>query len=82
MGNTPINSTYSPSKGFAVTKSDVTVFSPMPRALYVGTGGDVVLETLELDTLTFKNVPDGGFILMRVRRVLAATTAADIVATI
>jgi len=64
----------------AVTKSDVTVYQPFLRQLYVGTGGDVVVADAANEVITFKNVQDGSTIgPFFVRRVLAATTAADIV---
>lgn len=42
----------------AVTNSDSTVLSPAPRALYIGSGGDVVV-TMAADgtDVTFSNVP-------------------------
>lgn len=65
----------------AVTKSDVTVYSPAIRQLYVGTGGDVTVRTQEGTTITFKSVPAGAFLgpffIDQVRSTL--TTAADIV---
>ena len=52
-----------------------------PAALYVGTGGDVEVITLNGDTVVFNNVPTGTFMPIQVTRVKAAnTTATDIVA--
>lgn len=48
--------------------------------LYVGTGGDLVVTTIAGDDVTFKNVPSGTFIPVMVKRVKAATSAADIIA--
>jgi len=64
----------------AVTKSDATVYAPPLRQLYVGLGGDLVVETQEGTTITFKNVPAGSFVgPFFVSKVKAATTAGDIV---
>ena len=52
-----------------------------PAALYVGTGGDVEVITLNGDTVVFHNVPTGTFMPIQVTRVKAAnTTASDIIA--
>ena len=61
-----------------VTKSDSTTFAP--STLYIGTAGDVVVDTMDGQTdITFKNVPSGAFLPVLVVKVKAATTAADIV---
>lgn len=62
----------------AVTKSDVTDLQG--AALYIGTGGDLVVESENGNEVTFANVPDGSFMPVRVSKVKAATTASDIVA--
>lgn len=73
----------SATHGFAVVKSDSENFTQAARALYVGTGGDVVLVTKGGSTLTFKNVGNGQVLDVRATRVNATgTTAADIVALI
>ena len=52
-----------------------------PRALRVGTGGDIVIEGADGTTATFKNVSDGETLPVWAKRVLSTgTTAADIVA--
>lgn len=68
--------------GFAVTKSDDTVFVRHPRALYVGTGGAVTIRIPGTGSiLTFANVPDGGYVFCRCDQVRATgTDASDIVA--
>ena len=66
----------------AVTTSDATVLSPVPRALYIGVGGDVVV-TMAADgtDVTFANVPTGTKLPVRVSKVKATgTTASSIVA--
>lgn len=81
MSITRGNSTLPASDGFNVTASDVTVFDdPFPRAIYVGTGGNVVVVTIEDTTLTFNNFPSGEILPVRAKQVLAATTASNIIA--
>lgn len=62
--------------------SDTNDLTTTSRALFVGTGGNLSLE-LQSDTpgtaTVFKNVPSGTLLPLRVRRVRAATTAADLV---
>ena len=67
------------SRGAAVTPDDAADLSTAARFLYIGTTGDVVLDTIGGDTLTFVDV--GGFLPVRTRRVRATgTTATGIVA--
>jgi hypothetical protein len=67
--------------GFAVTKSDSTTFSRMPRALYVGGAGAVTIRTAEGVNLTFSGVPAGGYVFCQCDRVLSTgTDATNIVA--
>jgi len=65
----------------AVTPDDDTDLTNVSRALWVGTGGDVVVTMQGGDTVTFANVPDGSLLPIAVSRVKATnTTAADMVA--
>ena len=48
--------------------------------LYVGTGGDVVVETTSGSQVTFKNIANAQFMPVQVLKVLATTTASDIIA--
>ena len=67
---------------FAVTPADSDL-PAVARALYVGTGGDLVLLAKDdADPITLPNVPAGSFIPVRVKRVMAATTASGIVGII
>ena len=64
----------------AVTPSDVTVLSPT-RGLYIGTAGDLTVVTVGNGaTVQFPDVPAGAILPIQVTQVLAATTAAGIVA--
>lgn len=63
----------------AVTKSDSTLLDF--AALYVGTGGDVVLVGKSgASPVTFANVPSGYILPCSGTKVMAATTASNIVA--
>lgn len=64
------------SSAFAVTKSDVTVFSQPTRALYVGGAGAVSVRMLDQTTVTFAAVPAGTTLPIRVDKVLSTGTDA------
>ncbi|KQT34682.1 hypothetical protein ASG29_00490 [Sphingomonas sp. Leaf412] len=66
----------------AVTPSDVVALPVVPRALYVGTGGTLVVRCIDsVADVTLKNVAAGQILDLRVGHVRATgTTAADIVA--
>lgn len=69
------------TRAVAVTPSDTTLIDPVPRALYVGGTGSVVIDTLGGDTsITLAGVPAGTVLRIRATRVKAATTATGIVA--
>lgn len=64
----------------AVTPADADL-DEVPRALYVGGAGDlVVIGQVDDHETTFKNVGGGQILPIRVKRVCAATTATHIVA--
>lgn len=67
---------------FAVTPHDTNELTTIPKALYVGTGGTVILRGVGgAADVTFKNVANGQVIDVRAQYVRATgTTAADIVA--
>ena len=65
----------------AVTTSDSVNLSSIARALYVGTGGNVVAVMPNDDVVTFSSVQSGQILPVRVKRVNATnTTASNIVA--
>lgn len=79
-------STHSPAltspatHGFAVTPSDSLDLAETTRALYVGSGGTLVLRLLSGQTVTLAGVSAGSVLPLRADRVLATgTTAANIV---
>lgn len=63
----------------AVTKSDTTTIGGC-RALYIGTAGDLTVDTAGQTDIAFVGVPAGTILPLAVLRVKAATTASDIVA--
>jgi hypothetical protein len=70
-----------PAQNFgAVTPSDSTTFTNRPRAIYVGVTGDLVVQDESNVSITFKAVPGGTVLPIRPLRVMAATTASQIVA--
>jgi hypothetical protein len=66
---------------FDLTPSDVTIYGGRGlTSIYVGTAGDVKIETLAGSTPTYKNVPAGTRILRACSKVFATgTTATDLV---
>lgn len=77
------DSVFAPSRApFAVVPSDTDPLPTVPKALYVGTAGDVALRGVGAGAdVTFRNVGAGQMIDVRASHVRATgTTAADIVA--
>lgn len=76
------DSTIAPSRApFAVTPHDVNELPILPKALYVGTGGDVVVRGVDAAAdVTYRNVPAGAYLMVRAAFVRATgTTAAHII---
>lgn len=72
-----------PARGHAaVLLSDSANLDTVPKALFVGTSGDVRLRAVEdEDPAIFRNVGDGQFLLIRAQQVYATgTVASDTVA--
>lgn len=67
---------------FAVVPSDVAPLAMIPKALYIGAGGTLVLRTASGSAdVAFKNLSSGQILPVRAQFVRATgTTAADIVA--
>jgi len=77
-----LDSVSSPAtRAVAVVPHDVNALADVPKALFVGTGGTLVLRGAGNADTIFKNVPDGSVLPFRAQFVRATgTTAADIVA--
>lgn len=70
-----------PTRGAPITKSDSTVIE-VTQGLHVGTAGDLVVEYVDGPgvAVTLKGIQAGQIVPGQFTKVLAATTAADIVA--
>ena len=68
-------------KCFEITPDDVTELALITKAIYVGEAGDVVLRSAEGDAdVTFRNVPEGYILDVRVLAVRdTGTTAGSLV---
>ena len=78
-----VDSVIAPAtKAVAVVPHDADALANIPKALFVGTGGHLVLRGVGGGAdVTFRNVPDGSVLPVRAQFVRATgTTAADIVA--
>lgn len=76
------DSLISPARqAFAVTPKDTQDLTLFTKAIYIGTGGNVVLRTIGSDAdVTFTNVQSGSILDVRCTAVRASgTTASDIV---
>ena len=80
--DTADNASFSARAPFAVVPHDSNALPIVPKALYVGTGGHVVLRGVDSSVdVAFRNVASGQVIDVRALYVRAAgTTASDIVA--
>lgn len=80
--DTRADSVFAPSrKPFPIAPNDAAEISPLPKALYIGTGGDVALRGVDgTQDVVFKNVASGDRIEVRAMYLRATgTTAQDIV---
>lgn len=69
------------TRGVAVTPHDGNALADLPKALFVGTGGHVVVAGGDGVDVTFRNVPNGSVLPFRARYVRATgTTAGDVLA--
>jgi hypothetical protein len=75
----PITLNAPASNLFAITKSDVTVFTQATRGIYVGTAGDLAVVTVGGDTVTLKNAAVGWHPVRATKVLSTGTAAADIV---
>lgn len=61
----------------AIVPHDTSPLSDVPKALYVGTGGTIVLAGVSGGDATLLNVPDGTILPIRARFVRASGTTAQ-----
>lgn len=62
--------------GAAITTSNTVDLPKFARALYIGVGGDVKVDTIDGSTLTFSGVSGGTILPVSVKRVYATGTTA------
>ena len=63
---------------FAITPSDTDTLAVIPKAIFVGVGGDIELRAIDSETdVTFRNVPAGATLDIRVAAIRATGTSAD-----
>jgi hypothetical protein len=80
--DTQIDTLSQPAReAFAITPHATNEVDPLPKALFVGTGGNIILRAADSGAdVVFKNVASGQIIDVRARFVRASgTTATDIV---
>lgn len=65
------------SDAFAITPDDGTDLTQIPRAIYVGSAGDLAVVMKGGGTVTFTGVPAGALLSIRTARILATGTTAD-----
>lgn len=83
-GTTPLDGWAMPDGpcvDFAALTPANTTLTVIPRALYIGTAGNVTLRKIGSSTdVVFKNLPSGAILPVAPQSVRTSTTAADIVA--
>ena len=67
------------SNAFAITPSDTADMPNHPRAIYVGTAGDIKVTTTRGDVVTFSSVANGIFPVEVARVWATGTTATGLV---
>lgn len=73
---------FAPSRApYAIVPSDTEALTLVPKGIYVGTGGDVVLRGVDGSAdVTYRNLPDASYVAVRALYVRASgTTASDLV---
>ncbi|PZT91694.1 MAG: hypothetical protein DI625_15190 [Sphingomonas sp.] len=66
----------------AVVPSDTVALNPVPRGIFIGTGGDVTIRAVgSAADVTYRNLADASYIGVRVQYVRATgTTTANMIA--
>ena len=63
---------------FDIIPSDVEDMPLTSRAIYIGTGGSLVVKMASGAVVTFRNLPDGGLLPVQASRVSLATDRAHL----
>ena len=77
--NFPLAFTMPYNDGFAITKSDDDELAQVTRAIYVGGAGNISLVTEKGNTIVLNGALAGTILNIRAVKVLAATTATNLV---
>lgn len=66
---------------YSIVPSDTDALTLVPKGIYVGTGGDVVVRGVDGEAdVTYRNLPDASYVAVRALYVRATgTTASDLV---
>lgn len=82
MGFVPTNKvTQQAIKAVDVVPATQETLAIPGAVLYIGTGGNIKVDTVSGDTVTFKNVADGSVLAVQVKKVYnTGTSANDIIA--
>jgi len=82
MGFVPTNKvTQQAIKAVDVVPATLETLVIPGAVLYIGTGGNIKVDTVSGDTVTFKNVADGSVLAVQVKKVYnTGTSAGDIIA--
>ncbi|HTN61351.1 MAG TPA: hypothetical protein VL147_07300 [Devosia sp.] len=64
---------------FEIVPDDDNDLLQATRGIYVGVGGDLVVELIWGGVVTFRHLPDATLLPIRARKVLASSTAGSIV---
>jgi len=82
MGFVPTNKvTQQAIKAVDVVPATLETLAIPGAVLYIGTGGNIKVDTVSGDTVTFKNVADGSVLAVQVKKVYnTGTSAGDIIA--
>jgi hypothetical protein len=77
-----LDSLIAPARNcFSITPNDTAALPFVPKAIYVGTGGSLVVRAIDGSSdVTFTNVPNGSILDIRVSSIRATgTTAANLI---
>lgn len=77
-----VDSVIAPARNcFSITPGDGTMLPVLPKAIYVGNGGDIVMRAIDSGSdVKFANVPAGTILDIRATAIRATgTTASDLI---
>lgn len=80
--STVIDSLVAPARNcFSITPNDTAILPSLPKAIYVGTGGNLVVRAVDgTADVTFTNVANGTILDIRITSIRATgTTAANLI---